>query len=191
MSMLFSILISISSDVRFSKTKLCFSTQKSYLEKPTLCLAFLRFSCTPGLPGFADTEGVGVTQYVCPLTRHDNVPGTGKPDPAKEVVEKEGKRCEPGSRQEAIVVQVASRNGTTLAFLAMAVSRLNRGTLRHPLPGSAERRFKTLMFHVHLSFVTHPERTGRNREDALTPSFLSLRSNFRHSGQTVSCRSRS
>jgi hypothetical protein len=27
------------------------------------CLAFLRFSCTPGLPGFADTEGVGVTQY--------------------------------------------------------------------------------------------------------------------------------
>ena len=145
------------------------------------CLAFLRFSCPPGLPGIADTEGVGVTQYplmykpsgdlpwiqqadvgkvpvnpevlpdrcggspgrfksgrfqhpvlwglpfsaikigklvtqyACPLTRHDNVPSVGKPNPAKTVVEKEGKRCEPGSRQEAIVVQVASRNGTTLA----------------------------------------------------------------------------
>ena len=158
----------------------CFPIQNPNL-RLFASLAFLRFSCTPGLPGIADTEGVGVTQYplmykpsgdlpwiqqadvgkvpvnpevlpdrcggfpdrlesgrfqsispwglpfsatkkgkwvtqyACPLTRHDNVPSVGKPDPAKTVVEKEGKRCEPGSRQEAIVVQVASRNSTTLA----------------------------------------------------------------------------
>ena len=68
-----------------------------------------------GLPFSAIKIGKLVTQYACPLTRHDNVPSVGKPNPAKTVVEKEGKRCEPGSRQEAIVVQVASRNGTTLA----------------------------------------------------------------------------
>ena len=58
-----------------------------------------------GLPFSAIKIGKLVTQYACPLTRHDNVPSVGKPNPAKTVVEKEGKRCEPGSRQEAIVVQ--------------------------------------------------------------------------------------
>lgn len=66
-------------------------------------------------PFLPSNKGKLVTQYACPLTRHTDVPSVGKPDPAKKVVEKEGKRCEPGSRQEAIAVQVASRNGTTLA----------------------------------------------------------------------------
>ena len=37
-----------------------------------------------GLPVSAGNKGKGVTQYACPLTRHTNVPGVGKPDPAKD-----------------------------------------------------------------------------------------------------------